>query len=689
MSSRLRLVRLASAVATYLAAEYLLLHYVTRPVGTEPPLIPALILLVAAALTYTLAADLVRGTWTVLVVAAALVFAIHFAIVRIVSFATGPFSPLGLFGFVVLANAPPLMLLAALGTLSYAPAHRFIASLHGALRLWFLVFGVLALDVLAVVIFDAFIWPHFWPYPALFVLASGLALVTWFPELGKGVWMLRSIGLLLILVGQSYFLASLQLAREAQSPLALAHLVGFTGTFLVMIVNYVNQIKPKNHVEAPPLPQRLPAVGVVIPTYGEPCDVLEKTVISVKRLDYPAELMYILVSDDGHRPEVQALAETHGVHYGLGAKKDAKAGNLNGSLTHLEQEFPQAELILTQDADEVIRASFLRATVGYFSDPRIAFVQTPKDTIVPKGDPFGTRDRIFYDILQVGRNGYGAAFACGSGVLWRISAIRAIGGFATWNVVEDLTTSYQLHSAGFRSEYHNQVLTLGLAPNDVPGLLKQRGTWAVDTWRLFLFDNPLFKPGLTFMQRLQYLELGLFYLTSILFLPLIMFTPILSALGGELLPLATAALLPWATTSILYYVVLSRGQGGYMLRMLQYWAGHWPTNTKAFLIAVRSRTQKPRYVVTRKTRVNGFYGHLLWAQFLYLFLGVLALVHTLFFWQTADIRYRLVNGAILLFFTVLMSRICLTAFYGVRLLGAEGLLKRIVCRFRLVRRVEE
>lgn len=545
-------------VVTYLAAEYLLLQQLTRSGGSEQVVAAFLIVFVASALTYAFFADLLDGIWSVMAVGAALLFAIHFALLRVISFVTGPFSPSGLLVFAVCANAPPLMLVAAMRALEYAPARRFIASLHRALRLWLIVLGVLALDLVAVVIFDALIWPHFWPYPALFVLASGLAIVTWFPELGKGVWMLRSIGLLLILVGQSYFLASLQITRDLPSPLAIAHLVGFAGTFAVMIVNYVNQLSPKNHVEAPPLPARLPAVAVVIPTYGEPYDVLEKTVISIKRLDYPPELLFIVISDDGHRPEVQSMAESHGVHYNLGAKKDAKAGNLNGALTYLAQTFPQAELVLTQDADEVIRASFLQATVGYFSNSQLAFVQTPKDTMTPKGDPFGTRDRIFYDILQVGRNGSGAAFACGSGVLWRISAIQAIGGFATWNVVEDLTTSYYLHSAGYRSEYHNQILTLGLAPDDVPGLLKQRGTWAVDTWRLFLFDNPLFKRGLAFGQRAQYLELGLFYLTSIIFLPLIMFTPIVSALSGEMLPLPTSALLPWATTSILYYLILAR-----------------------------------------------------------------------------------------------------------------------------------
>lgn len=274
---------------------------------------------------------------------------------------------------------------------------------------------------------------------------------------------------------------------------------------------------------------------------------------------------------------------------------------------------------------------------------------------------------MFYDVLQVGRNGYNAAFACGSGVIWRISAIKAIGGFATWNVVEDLTTSYFLHSAGYRSDYHNEILSVGLAPDDIPGLLKQRGTWAVDTWRLFLFKNPLTMPGLSGVQRMQYLELGLFYATAAFFVPLLMFVPLFSLATGDLVSITLSAFLPWLTISFLYYAVLAGGRGMFMLRMWQYWVGHWPTYTKAFWIALRSRRQKPSYVVTRKTRQNGFYGFLLWPQFLYLIVSVIFILRALFWMPEVDFTMRLANIMVLLFFVVMISQICRAAFYGVEL----------------------
>ena len=48
--------------------------------------------------------------------------------------------------------------------------------------------------------------------------------------------------------------------------------------------------------------------------------------------------------------------------------------------------------------------------------------------------------------------------------------------------MRNLTTSYELrYHLGYRSHYHNETLSIGLAPDDIPGLLKQRGTWATDT----------------------------------------------------------------------------------------------------------------------------------------------------------------------------------------------------------------
>lgn len=523
----------------------------------------------------------------------------------------------------------------------------------------------LILNLLALRYANTLLWPYLWPQPGLYVVVALAVVVLWAPELLRGIWPLRLLGPLMFFIGECYWLHSFQATLAAPSLPAVLHLVGFTGTLAVMTLSYFNQMNPRDRTVPPPLPGALPYVAAVIPTYGEPVDILAKTVAGLKALDYPAERLYIVISDDGHRDEVRALARQQGIHYNPGARRDAKAGNLNSALEHIAANAPQATLILTQDADELIHPQFLRKIVGYFAaDPLLAFVQTPKEAFTPPGDPFGNRDRIFYDVLQPGRNGSNAAFSCGSGVLWRIAALRSIGGFATWNIVEDMTTSYFLHCAGYNSDYHNEVLTIGLSPDDIPGLLKQRGTWAADTWRWFLFNNPLVRPGLKLRQRLQYLELGMFYVSAVFFMPMLMFTPILSLLTGQFVPIEGSALFPWLLISTLYYLVLARGRVEFLLRMWQYWIGHWPTYTRAFLIAVRSRRTKPSYKVTRKTRQDGFYGQLIWQQFAYLALGAALIPWALFGLTHIPFATRLVNVGVIVFYMVMVAGICRAAFFG-------------------------
>jgi cellulose synthase (UDP-forming) len=517
-------------------------------------------------------------------------------------------------------------------------------------------------------------WPYLWPRPALYYILGALLLFVWLgQDARRRLWLFRLTGFLMVFIGQSYLLHSFQRTVADFSLLALLHLVGVCGSGVAIFLNFVNQFSPRDNNTPPPLPEELPVVAAVIATYNEPLDILEETLRSLKELDYPAERLFILISDDGHREMVQRLAQQYQAHFNFGARREAKAGNLNSALAYLREHCPQASLILTQDADEVIHPGFLKKTVGYFSDPQIAFVQTPKEAITPDGDPFGTRDRIFYDRIQPGRNGHGAAFSCGSGVIWRIAAVESIEGYETWNLVEDLTTSYQLHRAGWRSQYHNEILTIGLAPDDIPNLLKQRGTWAADTWRLFLFRNPLRASGLTLRQRLHYIELCLFYVTDVFFVPMIMLVPLLSLATGRFLSIEGSALFTWMAITFLYYAVLAGGRPAHFLRMWQYWVGHWPTYTKALWIALRSRKKKPQYKVTLKTRTNGFYGKLLWPQFGYILLGIVLSIRSLFFMHNVDFVPRLTNVGIFGLFAVMLAGICRAAFYGVEIDPFSGL----------------
>ena len=563
------------------------------------------------------------------------------------------------------------------------PAVTVLPDLSLRTRKGIVVLGAILLNALLLWQFSPNRWPYLWPKPGIYIVLGVVLALFWLRE--QGYWnktfAIRLAGAFLIFLSESYTWHSLTIVWTHFSLIALLHAFVVLWITAVITLGVINQLWPRDSRVAPPLPAELPSVAAVIPTYGEPIEVLEPVVRSLVALDYPAAKLRIYITDDGHRAEVEQLAARYRVIYHPGAKKDAKAGNLNSCLPLIHEQQPDCDLILTEDADEVVDPRFVRTLVGYFSDPLVAFVQTPKDCVVPKGDPFGNRDRIFYDTVQAGRNGISAAFACGSGVIWRISAVERAGGFNTWNVVEDMTTSYELHSLGYRSGYHNEILSVGLAPEDIPGLIKQRGTWALDTWRMFLFNNPLTKRGeLSIRQRLHYLELGLFYVTSAFIFPLTFFVPILSLLSGDFLPIQGSILFPWILANFLYYIVLAEGSVDYAWRHWQYWIGHAPIYHRAFWIALRSRNRKPGYKVTRKTRLTGFHGGMLWPQFAGLALGLGASVLGLIRFGSVHPEAVLTNMAIIFYYLLMLGGVCRAAFYGVALtdLPLIGLVARLL-----------
>jgi cellulose synthase (UDP-forming) len=106
-----------------------------------------------------------------------------------------------------------------------------------------------------------------------------------------------------------------------------------------------------------------------------------------------------------------------------GKPRHAKAGNVNNALLETTGEF-----VLILDSDQIPAPSILRKTLGFFSDPRLAFVQTPQYFYnLPPGDPFGNEASLFYGPIQQGKDGWNAAFFCGSNAVLRREALMQIG----------------------------------------------------------------------------------------------------------------------------------------------------------------------------------------------------------------------------------------------------------------------
>jgi cellulose synthase (UDP-forming) len=321
---------------------------------------------------------------------------------------------------------------------------------------------------------------------------------------------------------------------------------------------------PKRESQPAPAGKR---VDVFITAFDEPLEVLRRTAMGARAIRYPHRTYFL---DDGKRDGLKRIAEELGIGYiRRVGNANAKAGNLNFALQVTDGEF-----ILQLDADHYPLPHIVDDMLGYFNDSKVAFVQSPQEfyntdsfTHVVNDDAreLWEENRIFYSLLQPGKDASNASFFCGCGGMLRRAALDDIGGFSRKTIIEDMETSLMLHRRGWKSAYHPKAVAFGLSPGSASAFHVQRQRWAQGSMQILKKLNPLFLPGLTPAQRAHYfaanlypfdgLQKAIFYLAPVVFL-LTGLVPV-NATGGEIL----LRLVPYLLLSITAFELLARGTG--------------------------------------------------------------------------------------------------------------------------------
>jgi len=333
-------------------------------------------------------------------------------------------------------------------------------------------------------------------------------------------------------------------------------------------------------------------VDIFITTYDEDISTVAPSIEDACSVFLPVGVQTrIYLLDDGGRPEMQSLAKRFGVTYlTRDTNKGFKAGNLFAALMQTRGDF-----IVICDADTRLFPAFLERTLGYFRDPKVAWVQTPHWFYdIPPGreiesaltqqlgswrkpfartlvsllgrqnigaDPFKADPKMFFDVIQRRRNRHGASFCCGAGSIHRreplfefalgrssksaqegafhaqgmltAAGLRAAGQEPfRFHVSEDLFTSLDLHSAGWRSVYHPEVLARMLSPWSAKAWATQKLKYAGGTLDIGLRTRAFFTLRLPWRIRLHYLATLWSYL-SLLWLPVLLFAPVYSLLFAQ------------------------------------------------------------------------------------------------------------------------------------------------------------
>ena len=305
-----------------------------------------------------------------------------------------------------------------------------------------------------------------------------------------------------------------------------------------------------------------PKVSLHVPAYNEPPDMLIETIRSLDRLDYP-NYEIVVVDNNTRDPAVwQPVARwceprrrvrfVHVEHLA-----GYKSGALNLALR--EHTDPAAELVGVVDADYLVDPAYLRRVVGYFADPRIAFVQTPQDYREYQGDAYLTACydayKYFFVTSMPARNERNSIIFAGTMGLLRRSALERLGGWDEWTITEDAETSLRLLRAGWSGWFLGEPLGRGIMPLTFAALKSQRFRWCFGGmqilrkhWReLRPWDR---HPGnrLSIGQRMDYLLGGLQWLNDLVYLG---FTVVLLATAALLATTGQVALRPLLGVAVL------------------------------------------------------------------------------------------------------------------------------------------
>ena len=243
--------------------------------------------------------------------------------------------------------------------------------------------------------------------------------------------------------------------------------------------------KDKQPVPAGPM-GAWPIVTVQLPIYNE-MYVADRLIDAVCKLDYPRDLLEIQVLDDS-TDETRGVAEqavrrnaARGIDIKYLHRTDRtgyKAGALEAGMHVAKGRF-----IAIFDADFIPTDDFLRQTVPFFVDPKIAMVQARWGHINQDYSLLTKIQSILLDahfVLEHGsRNRAGCFFNFnGTAGVWRREVIPDAGGWQHDTLTEDLDLSYRAQLRGWRFVFLPDLVAPAEVPVEMNSFKSQQHRWA-------------------------------------------------------------------------------------------------------------------------------------------------------------------------------------------------------------------
>jgi cellulose synthase/poly-beta-1,6-N-acetylglucosamine synthase-like glycosyltransferase len=284
----------------------------------------------------------------------------------------------------------------------------------------------------------------------------------------------------------------------------LLYTVSYFGLFTSVYFLWV-MIENRGAWKNPPPPKKLPKVSIIVPACNEEKTVA-KTVHSLLGLDYPKDLLEIIIVDDGSVDKTLKVAKKFEK---LGVKVLTKPNGGKGTALNLALKHATGQLVGCLDADSIVEPDALKKMVGYFGNKDVMAV-TPSLKCTPPRTMWQAVQVIEFLLGVYLRKVFSFMGSIhvtpGPFTIFRKSFFDKYGGYDTSTVTEDIEISLRLQSHKFIIENAVDANVYAIPKPTFGTMYQQRIRW----YRGFL-DN-VGKYHHLFSRK--YGNLGLFILPS-------------------------------------------------------------------------------------------------------------------------------------------------------------------------------
>ena len=230
-------------------------------------------------------------------------------------------------------------------------------------------------------------------------------------------------------------------------------------------------------------------VSVIIPAHNEEKNI-GRCIESVLKSRYPAEMIEIIVVDDGSTDRTKEIAEKKKVKL-LSQQQKGKADALNLGIKNSKNE-----IVFCLDADSFLDKECIRELIRPFSDEKIG-ATTASKTVENKKNLLGMFQNIEYAYYNLIRNSFSKTFNqgvwfMGAAACYRKEVLEKTGMFEKKSLTEDIDASLKIKREGYKTYGVERAVVRTVVPANLRKFCIQRERWWSGSLQALIKNRKMF-----------------------------------------------------------------------------------------------------------------------------------------------------------------------------------------------------